>query len=254
VVHHLPGKVGGVEHGEAARQLGGAHPSRQLEQRQRVPACLGDDAVTDSLVQAARYDRRQQGAGVLRGESREHQVRQAREQSIVGDFAHGEHDRHRLGLQPPGHEPQDLARGSVEPLRVVDQAQQRPVVGDLRQQAQRGQRNQETVRGVARGQAEGHPQGGSLRLGERVELDQHRGAQLVEGRVRQLHLGLDACELGHSKSGRLTSGVPQECCLPNAGFTSDDECRALAPADVRQQPVQHFTFSGTATERRGAWT
>ena len=52
-------------------------------------------------------------------------------------LAHREHDRHRLRQQPPRDEPEDLARGAVEPLRVVDEADQRLLVGDLGQQGQR---------------------------------------------------------------------------------------------------------------------
>ena len=50
-----------------------------------------------------------------------------------------EHQADRVGRQPPRHEPQRLRRGPVQPLLVVDHADQRPFPGHLGQQAQHGQ-------------------------------------------------------------------------------------------------------------------
>ena len=68
-------------------------------------------------------------------ESFELQLRQARELALLGGVAHREHERHRLRQQPSCDEAEDLARGAVEPLRVVDDAQQRPLRRHLGQQA-----------------------------------------------------------------------------------------------------------------------
>jgi hypothetical protein len=51
-----------------------------------------------------------------------------------------------VGAEAPGHEPQDLRRGVIEPLSVVDETGQRLVLGDLGEQRQRGQPHQEPVR------------------------------------------------------------------------------------------------------------
>ena len=56
-----------------------------------------------------------------------------------------EHERDRLRLQAPRYEGEDLPGGAIEPLRVVDQAQQRPVFGRLGQQAEHGEADQEAV-------------------------------------------------------------------------------------------------------------
>jgi len=58
----------------------------------------------------------------------------------------GEQQRDPLGVQPPRHERQRLRRGPVQPLRIIDQARQRPARGHLRQQAQHRQADQEPVR------------------------------------------------------------------------------------------------------------
>ena len=55
-----------VRQPEAAGQLGRRQPARQLQQRQRVAARLGDDPVADPLVQPPGRGRGQQRAGVAR--------------------------------------------------------------------------------------------------------------------------------------------------------------------------------------------
>jgi hypothetical protein len=69
-------------------------------------------------------------------------------------------------------ETRHLARGVVEPLRILDDADQRAFLGDLRQPAQR-----------------------------------HRRAELVQPRVRRLHLRLDPGDLGDPTPG----GLPDVC-------------------------------------------
>jgi len=44
------------------------------------------------------------------------------------------------------HERQRLRRGTIQPLRIIDQANQRAVLGHLGQQAQDGQADQKGVR------------------------------------------------------------------------------------------------------------
>ena len=80
-----------------------------------------------------------------------------------------EHQPDRVGRQPPRHEPQRLRRRLVQPLLVVDHADQRPLPGHLRQQAQHGQPDQEPVRRRAGGQAERGPQRIALRRRQLLE-------------------------------------------------------------------------------------
>ena len=82
------------------------------------------------------------------------------------------------------------------------------------------------------------PQRVALGLGERVEPVEHRRAQLVQPRVRQLHLRLDARDAGDPESGRLVGGVAQQRRLADPGLAADDEHRALPAAHVLEQPVQ----------------
>ena len=52
-----------------------------------------------------------------------------RSSSSLARLAYGEHERDRLRQQPPGNERQRLRRDAIEPLRVVDDAHQRLLLG-----------------------------------------------------------------------------------------------------------------------------
>ena len=54
-------------------------PVRQLDQRQRVPACLGDDPVANPSVQRARDHRLEHGPRVVVGQTGNGQLREAAE-------------------------------------------------------------------------------------------------------------------------------------------------------------------------------
>jgi hypothetical protein len=80
----------------------------------------------------------------------------------------------------------------VEPLRVIDEADQRLLLGDLGEQRQRGQPYQEPVGRGAGAAAEHRRERVALRTGQPAEPVQHRRAQLVQAGISQLHLRLDA--------------------------------------------------------------
>jgi hypothetical protein len=173
---------------------------RQLQDRQRIAARLRDEPVADALVEPARDDGREQGARVLLGEPSERELRQAHQLALIRRLAHCEHDRHRLRQQPSRDEAEDLTRGGIEPLGVIDETQQRPLRGDLGQQAERGEGDQEAVGGSTGSQAQRDTEGGLLRLGKRAEPAEHRSAELMQSRERQLHLGLDPGDPGDPKA------------------------------------------------------
>ena len=148
-------------------------------------------------------DGRQQGAGVLLVEAREPQLGQAGQLALVARVAHGEHDRHRLRQQPPRDEAEHLRRGAVEPLRVVDAAEQRPLARDLGQQAERGQRDQEAVGRRAGRRPKATRSAARCGSGSASSRAEQRRAELMQARERQLHLGLDAGDLRDPEAGRL---------------------------------------------------
>jgi hypothetical protein len=109
-----------VGKGESTRQLGRGHPPGQLHQRERVATGLGHDPVVDPRIQRPGEHRVQQGTRIGLPQALDHQLRQPRQ--LVAQNPGREHQADRLCSQPAGNEPNDLGRGLIEPLRVVDQA------------------------------------------------------------------------------------------------------------------------------------
>ena len=77
----------------------------------------------------------------------------------------------RLGQEAPRDEGERLHRHLVEPLRVIDDAEQGLVVGGGGHQAQHRQPDQETVRRRSDAAAEGDVQRLALRFGQFIEVD-----------------------------------------------------------------------------------
>ena len=102
-------------------------------------------AGTGPRSQAERGRRRRAGRG-SRGPTDLLQIR--------ARVARGEDERHGLGEQPSRDERQRPGGRPVEPLRVVDQAQQRPLLGCLGDETQHGQPDEEEVGRGTRAQAE----------------------------------------------------------------------------------------------------
>jgi hypothetical protein len=80
----------------------------------------------------------------------------------------------------------------VEPLRVVDDADEGFTFGDLGEQRQRRASHQERTGCRAGVPTEHRREGGALRRRQPVEVAEHRRAELMEAPERELHLRLDA--------------------------------------------------------------
>ena len=223
---------------ESAGQLRRRRSVGQLEQGQRVAAGLGDNPVADSLVQAAGDDRGQQGPGVSIGQSLQRQPGKASEVAPRGRITGAEQHGDGFGVQPAGSERQGLGRGLVQPLRIVDQAQQRLVRGHVGQQAQNGQADMETIRRAAQPQAERDAESLALRDGQLVEAAQHPPAQLVQRREGQLHLRLDTLRPCHLEVLRGIGRVTQQRGLADARLAAHHQRPAVPRPDVREQPVE----------------
>ena len=120
-----------------------------------------------------------------------------------------EHQRDRLGQQAASDESEDLCRGLVKPLCVVNDAHQGLLLSRLGQQGQDRQPHQEPVGTISRRQSEGNAQGVALSLGEESEPTDQRSAQLVEPREGEFHVRLDTYTANDSESGGPVHKVTQ---------------------------------------------
>ena len=181
---------------EPARQLGGCAAARQLQQRQRVAVRLGHDPIADALVERTRHHGLQQCVRITVLQPADEKFREPLEMRLAGRLAHGEDQPDRLGPQTARHERERLRRRPVEPLRIVHDADQRPVLRRVGQQAQGRQADEEPIRGVAVTQPERRAQRVALRAGKALEAIHERRAELMQPGERELHLRLDARCLG----------------------------------------------------------
>ena len=92
----------------------------------------------------------------------------------------------RIGLQAPGDEHERVGRRAIEPMRIVDDAQQRLRVGGGGEQPQHGDGDEEAVLDAVGGQPEGAPQGVALHVGERVGVVEDGPQELVKAGEGQL--------------------------------------------------------------------
>ena len=126
----------------------------------------------------------------------------------------GAHDRHALSEEPAGDERQDLRRRLIEPLGVVDDADERLLLGDVGEQRQRREPDQEAVWRGALAQPEHRRQRAALGRRQPLEVIEHGRTELMQPAVGQLHLRLDTHRSGEAHSrgrGRRRSRAARSC-------------------------------------------
>ena len=138
------------------------------------------------------------------------------EHAVADARARRAHDSDPLGMETAGDETENLSGGVVEPLRVVDDADERLLLGDLGEQRQRGQPDQEPVGRSPRAQSEHRGERIALRIGQAIDSIHHRRAELMEPAVGQLHLGLDADSPGDVPARHSVGYVVEQSALPHA--------------------------------------
>ena len=243
-----PGQRLRAQQAEAARQLRRGQPMRQLEQRQRIPPCLGDDPVPDCLIQFEPHGRAQQRAGVAVAHTLHLQL--GHMPKLLARLPGAEHDPDRLRQQATGDEGQRQPRGLIQPLRVIDDTQQRALLGHRREQAQHRQPDEKPIRGCAGAYAEHDLHGLPLRRREPVEPVEQRPAQLMQAGVSQLHLRLHPYRPDDRQIRRRRDQVFQQRRLPDPGLTAQHQRPALAAADRRDQVVEQRALARPAAQRR----
>ena len=203
----------------------------------------------DPRIQRPGEHRVQQGTRIGSPQALDLQLGQPRQ--FVAQNPGREHHADRLRGQATGNEPKDLRRGLIQPLRVVDQADQWVLLGHLGQQAEGGQPDQEPVRRRPGAEAERRLQRVALWSREPFQAIEHRRQQLVEPGVDQLHLRFDPGRMRYPAARRLLAQVVQQGRLAHARLAAYHEGVALASTYRVQEPVQHVAFPAPAQQLRG---
>jgi hypothetical protein len=242
------GGLGGSS-GRLERRLEGWLITRQLKERERVPVRLGQDALAHPVIHAARDDGVEHSHGGLSREPAYGQLGKSGK-CHPGSLAYREHHCELLSPQAPRDERQHLGRLRVQPLRVVDQAQQRPLLGQLAQQVQHGQPNHEWVRPRPRLQAERRPQSSALRPRQTLQRLGVRGAESLQRGEGQVHLGLRARGTAERAVRALVGQEAEQGGLADAGITAQDQHPAATRPGIVQQVQQLALFGCSAEQTR----
>jgi hypothetical protein len=133
----------------------------------------------------------------------------------------------------------------VQPLRIVDGAKKRPLLSDLRHQAQRGEAYQEAIRRVSGPESERDAEGIALGAWQMIHMIEHRRTELLQGRVSKLHLGLDADRPHHLKPRCRLNRIIQQRSLADPGLATQDKRAALPGACRAEQLIQRCAFRET---------
>ena len=237
-----------VEQTEAARELRHRQSPRQLQQRERVASSLRHDPIADAVVESKRDGRTEKRACVCVTEPENLQLGESGEIGC-GD-ARGEQQPDGLREKPPSHERENPRRYLVQPMRVVDDTEQRTLVCRLREQGQDCQPHEESIRRGAFVQAECNLQGVALRRRESLYGFEQRRAELVQGRERKLHLGLHARGAKEPHVRGRRHDVVQKRCLPDAGIAVKHQRAAFAGADGRDDAVEQGALRSAPAQRR----
>ena len=238
-----------VRTGEATDEARRRDAARELEERQRVAAALRDDPIEDALVERPKRRRCEQLTCLRLRESGDPKLPQAGEPVGRAHVPHREDHEHALRLEAPGDEREDLGRGVVEPLRIVDQGDERLRLRTVRQQAQHREADEETIGWRPCGEAERSSERVALRRRQPLESLEQRQAELMEGREGQLHLRLDADGPDHPALLATGCRVLEERRLADSGLASQHQGPALARAGRSDERVERPALARATTQR-----
>jgi hypothetical protein len=137
-------------------------------------------------------------------------------------------------------------------VHVVDDAQERLLLGDLREQGQRGESDEEPIRGGALTRSEDRREGVALRHGESLDVPEHRAAQLMQAAVGELHLRLDAGGTGHVPPLSPGHDVLEEGGLADARLATEHDGPAATVECIGHQLIECLAF-GLTPEKGHRW-
>jgi hypothetical protein len=109
------------------------------------------------------------------------QTGEGAEVTVVGRVAQREQQGQSVSTHSTRHERENLGGRLVQPMGVVDDAQQRLLLCQPGQQVEHGQSDHEPVRRSSGLLTERHTESRLLRFGQRVQVAQEGTAELVEG-------------------------------------------------------------------------
>ena len=221
------------------RPAGAGAVAHELEQRQRVAGRPRDDVVAACGVDVAPVARAQQLARGLLRESLDAQLWHAGKRiRTCGVVADREQQHDALRVQTASREAERETGLAVEPRSIVQEHEDRLLLGGVGEQRERARADQEAVGLTLVGQTERAAHRARLRVGQMLDPLFERAQELVQRRVRQLGLGLDAGRTQDLEAiGARRRGGEQRG-LADARLAAQQQRAAAALARGVEQPVE----------------
>src|SRR5882672_3100552 len=173
-------------------------------------------------------------------------LRQSDERFTNG--ARGEQQSNLLGNKAPSNECESRGRSLIEPLRVVDDAEERSVFGGLGQQTQDSEADKEWARSIPWRKSERDAKRVALRRRKAHPEREDGRAQLLKRRERELDLPFDAHRPGDPKAVPLLNDVVQQRRLSDPRLAMNDQDRATPGTGRLEEFLEHLALAPTANE------
>ena len=174
---------------------------------------------------------------------------EARELRQLAGLADREDQAERFRLQTSRNERERQRRRVVQPLCIVDYADERPALGNRRQQTEHAQTDDKAIGSLFRAQAECRRERITLRSGQALPEIKHRAAQLMQTRIGQVHLGLNAGSSRDAAPGRVRNQVLQQRRLARPRLATQDQHLTLTRPHALQQSIEGVTLAASPKQR-----
>jgi hypothetical protein len=161
-----------------------------------------------------------------------------RPRSASPNLPGAEHDRDPLGREAASRKPEDLCGRAIEPLGVIDQAEEAARSRRLGEESENRERDEEPVGNWPAAEPERDVERLALRERQTLPKIQDRRTELLDSGKRELHLAFDPCGTDNSHGRGPLHRVVEERRLADSGLAVDDERAAVAVACGLHQPVQ----------------
>ena len=238
----------------AAGQLARGQRRRQVPQGERIAGGRGGQLAGDLGGYLGARLAGEQLPGVVRAQPLQLEHLDARRRELRHRRPHGEHHRDPLGAQPARGEHQRLRRRRVQPVGIVDQADDGQLGRGRREQPERGGPDRQPVGRRSGRHRQRVLERLTLGLGQVGGQRQHRPEQLVERREGEPMLGLHPAHLQDGRAVRADGDPVEQRGLAHPGLAADEQRAAAAGLRGGDQAVDTVAGSRPADQGRTWFT
>ena len=224
---------------------------RQLHEREGIAARFDDQPLEHLLVDGRRQDRLEERPGIAMTKRFDVDLGQAPQR--LAHLPRAEHDGDPLGREAASREPEDLCRRAIEPLGVIDHAEEAALSRRLGEESENREGDEEPVRSRPQTQSEGDVERVALRARQTLTKSQDRRAELLNRGKRELHLALDPGRSDDSHGRGPRHRVVEERRLADPRLAMDDERAAVPVASGLHEPVKGRSLAFPAQQLHPAF-